>query len=255
MQERKSPKNKSNKNKTSLKWKYHEKFKQKYETYLLQNANKNNIRLKGNYHYENKSVNYYLEEKELKPIKNTNLTPLPQSKYLNQKTKEKNLEDYIEFSNIQKNVVQMRRIEYNIKLVKKKDIESEKIENFKKLMKEKEKKKVNVMNKINNPRSILKRKSCIQFVPSAFMLDKRRKTMNISEIRDYILTNVENLKESEMPREVKYYLKQFKSKATIIQRKFRTYLNNKKKIIKIQANYKAHFYSKLYKDFHLRKEI
>ena len=51
--------------------------------------NKNTLRLKGNYHYENKTVNYYLNHKELEPIKNTNLTPLPRSKYLNEKTKEK----------------------------------------------------------------------------------------------------------------------------------------------------------------------
>ena len=113
-------KNNENKKKSGLKWKYHEKFKQRYETYLIQNMNKNNLRLKGNYHYENKPVNYYLDQKESEPIKNTNLTPLPQSKYLNQKTKEKNMKDYIEFSKIQKSVVEMRRIEYNIKLVKKK---------------------------------------------------------------------------------------------------------------------------------------
>ena len=104
------PKSKTNKKKSGLKWEYHEKFKLKYETYLLQNANKNNIRLKGNYHYENKPINFYLNQKEIEPIKNTNLTPLPQSKYLNQKMKEKNMEEYIEFSNIQKNVVQMRRL-------------------------------------------------------------------------------------------------------------------------------------------------
>ena len=120
-----SPKNKPNKKKTGLKWQYHEKFKQKYETYLIQNMNKNNLRLKGNYHYENKPVNYYLDQKELEPIKNSNLTPLPQSKYLNEKTKEKNLDEYIAFSNIQKNVVQMRRFEYNVKLVKKKEKEKE----------------------------------------------------------------------------------------------------------------------------------
>ena len=86
-------KNNENKKKSGLKWKYHEKFKQRYETYLIQNMNKNNLRLKGNYHYENKPVNYYLDQKESEPIKNTNLTPLPQSKYLNQKTKEKNQEE------------------------------------------------------------------------------------------------------------------------------------------------------------------
>ena len=120
MKKETSPKNKKNKKKSGLKWKYHEKFEQKYETYLIQNMNNNNLRLKGNYHYENKPIKYYLDKKELESINNSNLTPLPQSKYLNQKTKEKNLEEYKEFSNIQKNVVQMRRMEYNIKLAKKK---------------------------------------------------------------------------------------------------------------------------------------
>ena len=102
-------KNYENKKKSGLKWKYHEKFKQRYETYLIQNMNKNNLRLKGNYHYENKPVNYYLDQKESEPIKNTNLTPLPQSKYLNQKTKEKNMKDYIEFS---KDVHQTQKFHY-----------------------------------------------------------------------------------------------------------------------------------------------
>ena len=109
---------KKNKSKSSLKWQYHEKFKEKYESYLKQNMNKNNLRLKGNYHYQNKSLNYYLSNKESEPIKNTNLTPLPQSKYLNQKTKEKNFKDYQEFLKIQKSVIEMRRIEYKTKLIK-----------------------------------------------------------------------------------------------------------------------------------------
>ena len=133
MKKESPPKNKKNRKKSSLKWEYHEKFKQKYEIYLQQNMNKNNIRLKGNYHYENKPVNYYLNQKEIEPIKNTNLTPLPQSKYINPKVREKNMKDYIEFTNMQKNVVQMRRFEYNIKLVKKKDKEKEQIENFRKI--------------------------------------------------------------------------------------------------------------------------
>ena len=243
------PKSKTNKKKSGLKWEYHEKFKLKYETYLLQNANKNHIRLKGNYHYENKPVNYYLNQKEIEPIKNTNLTPLPQSKFIIHKTKEKNMEDYIEFSNMQKNVVQMRRFEYNIKLVKKKDKEKQKIENFQKLMKSK-----NGNTNVKNIRKMQKRNSCIQFNRSDFLLDKKRNSMNLMEIRDYILNNIDNLNESEMPKEVLHLLKIYKSKAIVIQRKYKKHLNNLKKIIKIQANYKSHLYSKLYKEYHIRKE-
>ena len=243
-------KNNENKKKSGLKWKYHEKFKQRYETYLIQNMNKNNLRLKGNYHYENKPVNYYLDQKESEPIKNTNLTPLPQSKYLNQKTKEKNMKDYIEFSKIQKSVVEMRRIEYNIKLVKKK--EKIKIQNKEKQNDdEKKEKSINNINKIK--RSIVKRKSCIQFHPSIFVLEKKRKTMSMVEIRDYIFKNINN-NESEMPREVKRYLKKFREKAIIIQRRYRKHFANLKKIMKIQASFKAHFYYKLFKDYYNRKE-
>ena len=257
-----SPKNKPNKKKTGLKWQYHEKFKQKYETYLIQNMNKNNLRLKGNYHYENKPVNYYLDQKELEPIKNTNLTPLPQSKYLNEKTKEKNLDEYIAFSNIQKNVVQMRRFEYNVKLVKKKVKEKE-IEKEIKKIKEKNisitkendnnKKERNEISNNNKAINNIKRNSCIQFHHSLFFLDKKRKTMNPLEIRDYILANIDNLKENEIPKEVKNYLKKFESKIIKIQRRYKKHLLNMKKIIKIQANYKAHLYSKLYSDFSFRK--
>ena len=243
------PKSKKNKKKSGLKWEYHEKFKLKYETYLLQNANKNNIRLKGNYHYENKPINFYLNQKEIEPIKNTNLTPLPQSKYLNQKMKEKNMEEYIEFSNIQKNVVQMRRFEYNIKLVKKKDKEKQKIDNFNKLIKSKDDNKND-----KNTRKMQKRNSCIQLNRSVFLLDKKRKTMNMIDLKDFILNNINNLNESEMPKEVLHLLKIFKSKVIIIQRKYKKHLINLKKIIKIQANYKSHLYSKLYKEFHIRKE-
>ena len=243
------PKSKTNKKKSGLKWEYHEKFKLKYETYLLQNANKNNIRLKGNYHYENKPINFYLNQKEIEPIKNTNLTPLPQSKYLNQKMKEKNMEEYIEFSNIQKNVVQMRRFEYNIKLVKKKDKEKQKIDNFNKLIKSKDENKND-----KNTRKMQKRNSCIQLNRSVFLLNKKRKTMNMIDLKDFILNNINNLNESEMPKEVLHLLKIFKSKVIIIQRKYKKHLINLKKIIKIQANYKSHLYSKLYKEFHIRKE-
>ena len=209
MKKEKSPKNKRNNIKSGLKWKYHEIFKQKYETYLMQNINSNNLRLKGNYHYENKPIKYYLESKikklkimknspskmiskfpnieKLSPIKgytfqkkiaikNTNLTPLPQSKYLNQKTKEKNLEKYKEFSNIQKNVIQMRRIEYNIKLPKKKEKEKEKVK-FKNLnlLFLRDDDKYNKEENNNKIRHISKRKSCIQFHHSIFLFDKKRK--------------------------------------------------------------------------------
>ena len=239
-------KNKKNKNKTGLKWKYHEKFKQKYETYLFQNMNKNNLRLKGNYHYENKPVNYYLDNKESNPIKNTNLTPLPQSKYLNQKTKEKNLKDFIEFSNIQKNVVQMRRIEYNVKLVKKKEKEEIKDE-------DNNNKKEDDNNNINKKKNLIKRNSCIQFHHSIFILDKKRKTMNTMEIKEYILSNINNLKEDELPKEVKLYLKNFESKVIKIQKIYKIHFLNLKKIKKIQSSYKAHLYYKLFKDFLNRK--
>ena len=101
-------------------WEYHKKLNKKYESYLIQNIDKNSLRLKGNYHYENKPLNYYLYKKEFEPINNSNLTPLPQSKYLNNKTKDTNEDDYKKFSNIQKSVVEMRRIEYSVKLNKKK---------------------------------------------------------------------------------------------------------------------------------------
>ena len=110
---------KCNKEQKKYNWKYHEKLNQKYESYLIENIDRNNLRLKGNYHYENKPLNYYLQKKESHPINNSNLTPLPQSKYLNIKTKEKNIEDYKKYSNIQKSVVEMRRMEYNIGLNKK----------------------------------------------------------------------------------------------------------------------------------------
>ena len=200
-------------------------------------------------------MNYYLNQKEIEPIKNTNLTPLPQSKYINPKVREKNMKDYIEFTNMQKNVVQMRRFEYNIKLVKKKDKEKEQIENFRKILKLKgaeNKKEGN--NNGNIKRSILKRKSCIQFSRSIFLLDNKRKTLNLMETRDYILKNINNLNEDEMPKEVLYFLKIFKSKVIKIQRRYKIHLHNLKKIIQIQINYKAHLYSKLFKDFHIRKE-
>ena len=115
-----------NKNKEKkYNWDYHEKLSQKYESYLFENKDKDNLRLKGNYHYENKPLDYYLSQKESDPINNSNLTPLPQSKYLyNSKVKEKNIEDYKKFSNIQKSVIEMRRIEYNANNKKRKKVKS-----------------------------------------------------------------------------------------------------------------------------------
>jgi len=255
MKKETSPKNKKNKKKSGLKWKYHEKFEQKYETYLIQNMNNNNLRLKGNYHYENKPIKYYLDKKELESINNSNLTPLPQSKYLNQKTKEKNLEEYKEFSNIQKNVVQMRRMEYNIKLAKKKEKEKEEIkfENLNLLILNDDANNKKEETNINKLRHISKRKSCIQFHHSIFLFDKKRKTLSPIEIKNYILSNINHLSEDEIPKEVKIYLKTFESKVVKIQKKYKEHFLRLKKIEKIQTNYKAHLYSKLFKDFLQRK--
>ncbi len=115
--------NQKNKKNKKYNWDYHEKLYKKYEHYLIENKDKNNLRLKGNYHYENKPLNYYLYKKDFEPINNSNLTPLPQSKFLNNKTIEKNKDDYKKFSNVQKSVKEMRRIEYNANLnkIKKKE--------------------------------------------------------------------------------------------------------------------------------------
>ena len=146
-------------------WEYHEKLNQKYESYLLENLDKNNLRLKGNYHYENKPVEYYLNQKESDSINNSNLTPLPQSKYLNNKTKEKNLEDYKKFTNIQKSVVEMRRIEYTANFNKRKNEKINDKETEDKKESEKEKKeKIDKKNskKLDKPVQIRSmRKSCI----------------------------------------------------------------------------------------------
>jgi len=77
--------------------------------------------------------------------------------------------------------------------------------------------------------------------------------MNMVEIRDYIFKNINN-NESEMPREVRHYLKKFREKEIIIQRRYRKHFSNLKKIMKIQASFKAYFYYKLFKDYYNRKE-
>ena len=245
---------KKNKSKSSLKWQYHEKFKEKYESYLKQNMNKNNIRLKGNYHYQNKSLNYYLSNKESEPIKNTNLTPLPQSKYLNQKTKEKNFKDYQEFLKIQKSVIEMRRIEYKTKLIKKKIKKKE----INQIIEEKKNNDIDNNNNNNNNENIkeykssIKRNSCIQFHHS-IILEKKRKTLNISEIKKYILENINNLNTEQMPKEVKNYYKKFISCVIKIQQRYKKHYKFINKILKIQSTYKAHLYYKLFKIYLERK--
>ena len=47
-----------------------------------------------------------------------------------------------------------------------------------------------------------KRNSCIQLNRSVFLLNKKRKTMNMIDLKDFILNNINNLNESEMPKEV-----------------------------------------------------
>jgi hypothetical protein len=140
----------------------------------------------------------------------------------------------------------MRRIEYNVKLVKKKEKEEIKDE-------DNNNKKEDDNNNINKKKNLIKRNSCIQFHHSIFILDKKRKTMNTMEIREYILSNINNLKEDELSKEVKIYLKHFESKVIKIQKRYKTHFLNLKKIKKIQSSYKAHLYYKLFKDFLNRK--
>ena len=65
----KKVKSQNKKKKKTYNWEYHEKLSQKYESYLYENMDKNNLRLKGNYHYENKPLKFYLSQKEVEPIK------------------------------------------------------------------------------------------------------------------------------------------------------------------------------------------
>ena len=252
-----------NKNKEKkYNWDYHEKLNKKYESYLFENKDKDNLRLKGNYHYENKPLDYYLSQKEEESINNSNLTPLPQSKYLyNLKAKEKNNEDYKKFSNIQKSVVEMRRIEYNAKNNKRKKVKSIKKElDSNKEPKNEGKKDDNVINyiqnKIMNKRDSIQKKrySCFQFPYSIKLLDKKRKTMSEAKILEYIFKHQGKVEEDNMPKEVKSHLKKLIPAIIKIQRRYKKHFSNLKKIIKIQVNYKAHLYSTLYKDYYNRKE-
>ena len=252
-----------NKNKEKkYNWDYHEKLNQKYESYLFENKDKDNLRLKGNYHYENKPLDYYLSQKEEESINNSNLTPLPQSKYLyNSKAKEKNIEDYKKFSNIQKSVIEMRRIEYNANNKKRKKVKSIKKEiDSNKESKKEDEKDNNVINYIqkrimNKRDSIQKiRYSCFQFPYSMKLLDKKRKTMSGAKIMEYIIKHQGKVEEDYMPKEVKSHLRKLIPAIIKIQRRYKKHFSNLKKIIKIQVNYKAHLYSTLYKDYYNRRE-
>lgn len=281
----KKVKSQNKKKKKTYNWEYHEKLSQKYESYLYENMDKNNLRLKGNYHYENKPLKFYLSQKEVEPINNSNLTPLPLSKYLNNKTKDKNLEDYKKYSNIQKSVVEMRRIEYNANIKKRKkssisEKEAESGEKDKKKIKEKKeekKEKIEMIEnkgnkdnkdykankeiqeiqekKIINNKFINKnmRKSCIQFPSSIKLSTKKRKIIDKKEIIRFIIKNIGKIPEEEIPKEVKNYLKKLIPALIKIQKRFRLHLKNLIKIIKIQVNFRAHYYSNLYKEYSLRK--
>ena len=227
-------------------WEYHKKLNKKYESYLIQNIDKNSLRLKGNYHYENKPLNYYLYKKEFEPINNSNLTPLPQSKYLNNRTKDTNEDDYKKFSNIQKSVVEMRRIEYSVKLNKKKKEESEEEDDIS-ILGNKGKMLISV-NKKDSTRSL---RNLNEYSP--FKSEKSKK-LNRKEIIHYILKNTDKLEEGDIPKEVKNYLLIFLPALSKIQRNYRIHLKNLKYIIKIQVNFRAHLYSKLFKDYLIRKE-
>ena len=113
-----SQNNKNFINKTKFNWELHQKLQKNYIEYLT--YNQVNIKLKGNSNFNNRPISYYLENNK-EPITNENLTPIPirEKKYL------KKSERIKEYSNIQRSVVQMRRIEYNNKLKEKK----KKIEN------------------------------------------------------------------------------------------------------------------------------
>ena len=110
---------KNNNKTTKFNWELHQKLQKKYNEYLTDNQV--NIKLKGNSNFNNRPISYYLENNK-EPITNENLTPIPirEKKYLKKKERIK------EYSNMQRSVVQMRRIEYNNKLKKK----NKKIENY-----------------------------------------------------------------------------------------------------------------------------
>ena len=67
----------NNLNKISTK--IHNKLFDEYLNYLESNKNNKNLKLKGNYKYNNMPISYYLNNPNF-PITNKNLTPLPTSK-------------------------------------------------------------------------------------------------------------------------------------------------------------------------------
>ena len=228
-------------------WEYHKKLNKKYDSYLIQNIDKNSLRLKGNYHYENKPLNYYLYKKEFEPINNSNLTPLPQSKYLNNRTKEINNDDYKNFTNIQKSVVEMRRIEYTVKLIKKKKKEeSEEEDDISNLGN-----KGKLYNSFKKKDSSKNIRNLSEYSP---LKSEKSKKLNRKEIIQYILKNTYKLEEGDIPKEVKNYLLIFMPALNKIQKNYKSHYKNLKYIIKIQVNFRAHFYSKLFKDYLIRKE-
>ena len=89
----------------------HNKLFDKYLNYLELNKNNKNIKLKGNYKYNNMPISYYLNNPNF-PITNNNLTPLP----INKKNNIKNNNIKKKNNNMQKNIISMRRMEYNYKL-------------------------------------------------------------------------------------------------------------------------------------------
>ena len=217
-------------------WKYHKKLTEKYDEYLNENKNKNNLRLKGNYHYKDKSLNYYLTNKNLLPIKNTNLTPVPQTKYLKDQ-KEKYKDEYYKYSNMQKSVIEMRRIEYKINLVKKDQVQ-------KKLMIAKQLIESIQANKFQNNK---RRKS-------VFFFNDKDHIMLRKEILTYIFNNNFNVDDGKIhPSEVINYLTLLVPEIIKIQRNYRKHQKYLKKIIKLQSYYKAHLYHKLFQDFYQRK--
>ena len=135
----------------------------------------------------------------------------------------------------------MRRIEYNIKIMKNKKKE-EQIE------------KGNKKERFNSIETSKNRNSCIEFGYFNKLVNKSKsKSKAKKEIIKYIFDNITNLKE-DMPKEVKNYLIVLLPSLIKIQKRYKIHYNNIKKIIKIQANYRAHLYSNLYKDFLKRKE-
>ena len=145
------------------------------------------------------------------------MTPLPQSKYLNNKIVEKNKDDYKKFANIQKSVIEMRRIEYNANLnkIKKKEKinehEEEIVNHFEEFTK---------MND-NKRKSIKNRKSCIQFGYNIKLSDKKRKTMNLKDKIEYIIKNAGKMEIENMPKEVKIYLSKLIPALKKIQRNYK----------------------------------